>query len=113
MIFQGLKPIFYNAFYGTPKARALIRTYVWIGSGVLFLAFTSSLTFAGTILNSQATVGDRQLTSSESGQASPQSAAAPTPQVLPVPSLLPPLLPGPVKGFTVKGEKRDNGYEVC
>jgi Bacterial capsule synthesis protein PGA_cap len=46
MPFQGLKPNSLFAFYGTAKARALIRSYVWVGlvfsSCVLFVSWPSA-----------------------------------------------------------------------
>ncbi len=80
-LLQRLKPSFLNAPNGPVKARALIRTYSWMGAAIAFIALGPSYGFAESKPGSQE---PKQQTSTESVQTS-QSSPTATPQPSPSP----------------------------
>ena len=89
MTSQGLKPTFFRSFYGTAKARALIRSHSWIGWGAFWIILSAVQPCAAMIQSAQETQPPTAQPSPTPAASTPpiQSSPTPTPQPSPSPAM--------------------------
>ncbi len=83
MTSQGLKPTFYRYGYNTAEARALIRTYSWMGWAIFLIVLSATHPCAAMIQSPQ------QTQPPVVHPIPPPTAAEPVPQTSPVPASVP------------------------
>jgi len=120
MTSQGLKPTLLRTFYGTAKARALIRTHSWIRWGAFWIILSAVDPCAAMIQAAQETQSPVVQASPTPAANTPlmQSSPAPTPGLSPAVSApwqtaTPMPTPSPKLGFSTWPASNRATYEIC